>query len=299
MEEHLKKFKQHLIVERNLASRTVEAYMRDLGQFQSFLQKSEDPQNPLGCLERVDRLLMRQYLAHLQKTCVRTSLARKLSAIKVFFRYLKREGVLAESAVDSLSSPKRQQYLPKVLSAEQVGQLLDVSPDGQRLLVLRDLAILELTYSCGLRVGELTALDYDSVDLDNHQVRVLGKGGKERILPIGRQALMALQHYFNERGRINPDAPLFLNHRGGRLTPRSVQRNLKKRLRQFGLPTDVTPHALRHSFATHLLDAGADLRVIQELLGHVSLSTTQKYTKVSFTHLSDVYDQCHPRSRKK
>ncbi len=144
----------------------------------------------------------------------------------------------------------------------------------------------------------MTSLDVGAVDLENHQVRVLGKGGKERILPIGRQACSALINYLAERGELGQSDPLFLNQRGGRLTARSVQRNLKSRLLQFGLPTDVTPHALRHSFATHLLDAGADLRVIQELLGHASLSTTQKYTKVSFSHLTDVYDQCHPRSRK-
>lgn len=299
MEEHLKKFEQHLGVERNLSARTVEAYMRDLRQFYDFLDQSENGGWQLSDWQQVDRLLLRQYLAHLQKTCLRTSLARKLSAIKVFFRFLVREGVLVDSPADALSSPRREQYLPKVLSAEQVAHLLDHSPPGNRLLVSRDLAIFELTYSCGLRVGELTGLNFGAVDLENHQLRVLGKGRKERILPIGRQACIALQNYFAERGPLDQHDPVFLNQRGGRLTARSVQRNLKNRLRQFGLPADVTPHALRHSFATHLLDAGADLRVIQELLGHVSLSTTQKYTKVSFSHLTDVYDQCHPRSRKK
>lgn len=299
MEEHLKRFEQHLAVERNLSARTVEAYMRDLRQFYDFLTQSESRGQQLSDWWQVDRLLLRQYLAHLQKTCLRTSLARKLSAIKVFFRFLVREGVLLDSPADALSSPRREQYLPKVLSAEQVAHLLDHSPSGKRLLVLRDLAIFELTYSCGLRVGELTSLDFGAVDLEGHQLRVLGKGRKERILPIGRQACIALQNYFAERGHPDQQDPLFLNQRGGRLTARSVQRNLKNRLRQFGLPADVTPHALRHSFATHLLDAGADLRVIQELLGHASLSTTQKYTKVSFSHLTDVYDQCHPRSRKK
>ena len=299
MEEHLKRFEQHLAVERNLSARTVEAYMRDLRQFYDFLNHSESGGRQLSDWQQVDRLLLRQYLAHLQKTCLRTSLARKLSAIKVFFRFLVREGVLLDSPADALSSPRREQYLPKVLSAEQVAHLLDHSPSGKRLLVLRDLAIFELTYSCGLRVGELTSLDFGAVDLESHQLRVLGKGRKERILPIGRQASIALQNYFAERGHPDQHDPLFLNQRGGRLTARSVQRNLKNRLRQFGLPADVTPHALRHSFATHLLDAGADLRVIQELLGHASLSTTQKYTKVSFSHLTDVYDQCHPRSRKK
>lgn len=299
MEEHLKRFNQHLIVERNLSVRTVDAYMRDLHQFHNFLNQSGKGDRQLKYWQQVDRLLLRQYLAHLQKTCLRTSLARKLSAIKVFFRFLVREGVLVDSPADALSSPRQEQYLPKVLSAEQIAHMLDHSPSGKRLLVLRDLAIFELIYSCGLRVGELTRLDFGSVDLENHQVRVIGKGRKERILPIGRQACIALRNYFTERTDTDQHDPLFLNQRGGRLTARSVQRNLKNRLRQFGLPADVTPHALRHSFATHLLDAGADLRVIQELLGHVSLSTTQKYTKVSFSHLTDVYDQCHPRSRKK
>ncbi|NOQ42250.1 MAG: tyrosine recombinase XerC [Desulfuromusa sp.] len=299
MNQYLKRFEQHIAIERNLSPRTVEAYMRDLHQFQTFLEQHDIVGSRKNWLEQIDLLLLRQYLAGLHKSCSRTSIARKLSALKVFFRFLVREGVLEDSPVDALSTPRREQYLPKVLSAEQVGNLLDRSPPGQRLLVLRDLALFELTYSCGLRVGELTSLDVGAVDLENHQVRVLGKGGKERILPIGRQARSALQNYLDERGQPDQGDALFLNQRGGRLTARSVQRNLKRRLLQFGLPTDVTPHALRHSFATHLLDAGADLRVIQELLGHASLSTTQKYTKVSFSHLTDVYDQCHPRSRKK
>lgn len=298
MEQYLKRFEQHLAVERNLSPRTVEAYLRDLQQFRAFLQQSGGPDSQENRLEQIDLLLLRQYLSRLHKSCGRTSIARKLSAIKTFFRFLVREGVLKNSPVDTLATPRRGQYLPKVLSAEQMNHLLDQSPPGQHLLVLRDLALFELTYSCGLRVGELTSLDVGAVDLENHQVRVLGKGGKERILPIGRQACSALMNYLAERGLLKLSDPLFLNQRGGRLTARSVQRNLKRRLLQFGLPTDVTPHALRHSFATHLLDAGADLRMIQELLGHASLSTTQKYTKVSFSHLTDVYDQCHPRSRK-
>ena len=299
VEKYLNRFTDHLTVERNLSPRTVEAYLLDLQQFQNFLQPPGNSKPKIAGLEQVDLLLLRQYLAQLHKSCGRTSVARKLSSIKMFFRFLVREGVLQDSPVDHLSTPRREHYLPKVLSAEQVSHLLDRSPPGQFLLVLRDLAIFELTYSCGLRVGELTSLNIGAVDLESRQVRVLGKGSKERILPIGQQACSALLKYLNERGEIKQEAALFLNQRGGRLTARSVQRNLKTRLLQFGLPTDVTPHALRHSFATHLLDAGADLRMIQELLGHASLSTTQKYTKVSFTHLTDVYDQCHPRSRKK
>jgi len=298
VDKYLKRFEQHIAIERNLSPRTVAAYMRDLHQFKNFLCQHEIVTSGKEWLPQVDLLVLRQYLAGLHKTCSRTSIARKLSALKVFFRFLVREGILTDSPADSLSTPRREQYLPKVLSAEQVGHLLDQPPTGQRLLVLRDLALFELTYSCGLRVGELTALNVGAVDFEDRQIRVLGKGNKERILPVGRPACSALQNYLAERGPLELHDALFLNQRGGRLTARSVQRNLKDRLLRLNLPTDVTPHALRHSFATHLLDAGADLRVIQELLGHASLSTTQKYTKVSFSHLTEVYDECHPRSRK-
>ena len=299
MQQQLMMFREHLLVERNMSANTVSAYCRDLHQFYLFLLEQDPQLAEAGSFKRIDLLLIRQYLAKLHKSCSRTSIARKLSAIKVFFRFLVREGLLDISPAETLATPRREQYLPKVLSAEQTGFLLDHSPQGQRRLVLRDLAMFELTYSCGVRVGELVGLDIDSIDLDARQVRVLGKGNKERILPIGQQACVALKNYLSERNDTNQHEALFLNQRGGRLTARSVQRNLKKRLLQFGLPGDVTPHALRHSFATHLLDAGADLRVIQELLGHASLSTTQRYTKVSFTHLTKVYDQSHPRSKKK
>ena len=300
MEQLLRRFERHLSVERNLSPRTVEAYQRDLRQFSEFLSSQDDYCGPASdWLEKIDLLQLRRYLAHLHKSCGRTSVARKLSALRVFFRFLVREGVLKISPADGLSTPRREQYLPKVLSAEQVGHLLDQPVSGQRLLVLRDLAIFELVYSCGLRISELTGLDIGSIDLSEGSARVFGKGGKERLLPIGRNAQAALQAYLDERHQLSVTDPLFLNRRGGRLTPRSIQRNLKNRLLQLNLPTDVTPHALRHSFATHLLDAGADLRVIQELLGHASLSTTQRYTRVSFTHLAEVYDRAHPRSKKK
>jgi len=298
LDKYLQQFRQYIAVEKNLSPRTVDAYVRDLSQFYEFLHPdAADPES--DWLSRVDVLVLRQYLAQLHKRCSRTSISRKISSIKVFFRFLVREGILESSPVDGLSTPRREQYLPKVLGAEQVATLLDQPVSGQRLLVLRDLALFELIYSCGLRVSEVTSLNVDSIDLVKQQVRVLGKGNKERILPIGRQACLALKEYLTERGTVAAADPVFLNHRGGRLTARSVQRNLKSRLLRLNLSTDVTPHALRHSFATHLLDAGADLRFIQELLGHASLSTTQRYTKVSFSHLTDTYDRCHPRSRKK
>ncbi len=300
MKQLLKRFENHLEIERGLSPRTIEAYRRDLSQFHQFLLQQKGFSGAAAdWLVQLDILLLRRYLALLHKDCSRTSIGRKLSALRTFFRFLVREGVLKSSPADGLSTPRREEYLPKVLSAEQTGRLLDQPFSGERLTVLRDLAIFELIYSCGLRVSELTGLDVGSLDLIERQVRVFGKGGKERLLPIGRPACAALQAYLQERGLPTASQPLFLNQRGGRLTARSVQRNLKQRLLRLNLPTDVTPHALRHSFATHLLDAGADLRVIQELLGHASLSTTQKYTKVSFTHLTEVYDRTHPRSRKK
>ncbi|WP_303721009.1 tyrosine recombinase XerC [Malonomonas rubra] len=295
MDQQLVNFEKHLSVERNLSPRTVEAYVRDLRQFRNFVETA----GLADALTGINLLLVRRYLAELHGRCSRTSIARKLSALRVFFRYLVRERVLLTSPLDGLLTPRREQFLPKVLSAEQIQDLLERPLPGKRLLILRDLAIFELIYSCGLRVSELTGLDIGSVDLIEARARVLGKGLKERFLPIGRPACRALQAYFELRGEGGLDEPLFINRQGGRLSSRSVQRNLKKRLLQLGLPTDVTPHALRHSFATHLLDAGADLRVIQELLGHASLSTTQRYTKVSFSHLTEVYDQAHPRSRKK
>ncbi len=298
MDNYLQRFRQHVSDERNLSPRTVSAYMRDLSQFHDFVLNVMDSEGHGEWFQGVDLLLLRQYLAQLHKNCRRTSISRKISAIRVFFRFLVREGVVETSPVDGLSTPRCEQYLPRVLGAEQVGTLLDQPVTGRKLLLLRDLALFELIYSCGLRVGEVTRLNIGSIDFDTQRVRILGKGNKERIVPVGRQAATALGRYLAERGETNIDDPLFLNFRGGRLTARSVQRNLKNRLLKLNLPTDVTPHALRHSFATHLLDAGADLRFIQELLGHASLSTTQRYTKVSFSHLTETYDQCHPRSKK-
>ena len=209
-----------------------------------------------------------------------------------------REGVLENNPVELVSSPRRDRYLPKVLTVDEIFQLLDKGY-GSGLLALRDRAIFELLYSSGLRVGELTGLNLWDLDLGQGLVRVLGKGRKERIVPVGSRARQALGDYLQRRGGPTDNQPLFLNHRGGRLSARSVERHLKRQLIQAGILKTASPHALRHSFATHLLDGGADLRAIQELLGHVSLSTTQKYTQVSVDRLLAVYDQAHPRSRKK
>jgi len=295
----MSRFERHLVVERNVSDHTRRAYLRDLEGFRTFLDENL-PGRDSGeeLLRRVDHLTLRRYMAQLHRTNRKTTIGRKLAAIRTFFRYLVREGVVKANPGEMVSTPRQEKYLPRTLSVDEAFALME-SGDGSGLLDMRDRAIVEMLYSCGLRVSELTALDVGSVSLEEGLVRVLGKGSKERIVPVGRQAKEALRLYLDERNAPPNGEPLFLNHRGGRLTPRSIQRHLKKYLLMAGILKEATPHSLRHSFATHLLDGGADLRAIQELLGHASLSTTQKYTQVSVDHLTAVYDKAHPRSRKK
>ncbi|NLV24695.1 MAG: tyrosine recombinase XerC [Deltaproteobacteria bacterium] len=296
MEKLVERFLNHLRVERNASPHTVSAYAGDLSGFAEFLEKhSRDA--PVD-VTAVDVLMLRRYLAQLHRDTRRSTMHRKLSALRSFFRFLVREGVAASNPAELVSSPRRERYLPQTLTVDEIFHLLDQNY-GTGTLSLRDRAIFELLYSSGLRVSELTALDTWDVDLDQGLVRTLGKGRKERIIPVGRRARQAIADYLQRRGGPVENQPLFLNHRGGRLTSRSVERILKQWLIKAGILKKATPHALRHSFATHLLDGGADLRVIQELLGHASLSTTQKYTQVSVDRLLTVYDQAHPRSRKK
>lgn len=296
MQKMIESFTTYIADERNLSPHTRAAYLRDLDEFRTFLEKQGGAD--LQSLSRLDSFLLRRYLAELHKRNQRTSIARKLSTLRTFFRYLVREGHLSSNPAEGLSTPKLNSYLPKTLSVDEATAVMERGY-GNTLLDLRDRAIVELFYSSGLRVSELTGLDVGNLDLREKLVRVLGKGNKERILPIGRKSHEALQAYLEARNLPAVEEPLFLNARGGRLTPRSVQRNLKTRLLKAGVIKDISPHALRHSFATHLLDGGADLRAIQELLGHASLSTTQKYTQVSVDQLMAVYDKAHPRSKKK
>ncbi|WP_027715623.1 tyrosine recombinase XerC [Desulfuromonas sp. TF] len=299
MKKLMSSFERHLVVERNVSDHTRRAYLRDLEGFRTFLAENlpgKDSGEEL--LRRVDHLTLRRYMAQLHRTNRKTTIGRKLAAIRTFFRYLVREGVVKANPGEMVSTPRQEKYLPKTLSVDEAFALME-SGEGSGLLAMRDRAIVEMLYSCGLRVSELTALDVGSVSLEEGLVRVLGKGSKERIVPVGRQAREVLRLYLDERNAPPDGEPLFLNHRGGRLTPRSIQRHLKKYLLMAGILKEATPHSLRHSFATHLLDGGADLRAIQELLGHASLSTTQKYTQVSVDHLTAVYDKAHPRSRKK
>lgn len=296
----INQFIDYIALERGASPHTCRAYRNDLELFAVFLREK----GLSADVATIDHLTIRLYLGHLYqgKRLKRASMVRKLATLRTFFRYLKREGIIGKNPAKMVATPKGGKDLPHALTVDEAFRLLDV-PDATSPLGSRDQAILELLYSSGLRVGELTSLNLDDLDLGGGMVRVMGKGGKERIVPVGSKATAALSSYLARRGELmegGRSAPpyLFLNNRGGRLTARSVARMIKKYLPQGGIVKETSPHTFRHSFATHLLDAGADLRGIQELLGHASLSTTQKYTHVSSAKLMEVYDRTHPRAKK-
>ena len=302
----IERFLEYLRVERNASAHTLRSYSADLEQFRDFLLSSElhvDKKNGDVAVEKIDHLAIRAYLSHLYRGHKKSSLARKLAAQRSFFRYLVEEGRLVQSPAEIVATPKQEKPLPNFLPVDEVFSLME-TPDPSTPWGARDRAILETLYSCGIRVSELVGLTDGDIDFTLGILKVFGKGRKERIVPIGEKALAALREYLPQRDRIiagsplsGSKAPIFINHRGGRLTSRSVARILQKHILKCGLVRKVSPHALRHSFATHLLDAGADLRGIQELLGHVSLSTTQRYTHVSMDKLMEVYDRAHPRAK--
>ncbi len=294
-------FLAHLRDERRASPETLRAYASDLAQFGAHVAASAPGRPPE--LAELDTLSVRGYVAHLSRAGLeKTSIARKLSSLRSFFRYALRERWIESNPAAAVRTPRLPRRLPRHLTVDEVFVLLD-RIGGATFADLRDRALLELLYATGIRVGELVRLELDDLDLGAQLVRVLGKGGKERLVPFGRQAAHALARYLERasvlRQRHADGHPVFLNARGGRLTDRSVRRILDKRLRQAALSARVSPHALRHSFATHMLGAGADLRAIQELLGHASLSTTQRYTHVSTEALMQVYDRTHPRARKR
>jgi integrase/recombinase XerC len=298
----LQDFLSYLRVEKNYSGHTLRNYQSDLRQFIDFLgerskrQGSTDRMDP----KQVSHLDVRAYLASLYRRNAKSSVARKLSAIRSFFTYLLRQGEIKQNPADLVSAPKMGKAIPDFLQVDETFQLLR-GPDGDSVLGSRDRAILEVLYSCGLRVSELTALNLDGVELELGIIRVIGKGNRERIVPVGSKAREALSDYIQRRGELlgmqMEHGALFLNNRGGRLSPRSVARLLKKHMQRCNIGRPLSPHGLRHSFATHLLDAGADLRAVQEMLGHVSLSTTQRYTHLSIDKLMAEYDKAHPRSR--
>ncbi|GFO62844.1 tyrosine recombinase XerC [Geomonas paludis] len=291
MKRAIEQFCAYLETERNVSPHTLAAYKSDLEQFASFLGQRGEPRP-----ESVDHLAIRQYLAQLHKGHAKSSIGRKLSAIRALFRFLLREGRLEKNPAELVSTPKKEKRLPFHLNIDQVSALVE-APAGTRL-PLRDRAVLETLYSCGIRVSELTGMNVADLDLADGLARVMGKGGKERIVPVGSFARQALAAYLDERGNPGPGEPLILNSRGGRINRRSVTRIVDSHMLLIAAMRKVSPHTLRHTFATHLLEGGADLRAIQELLGHASLSTTQKYTHVSIDKLMEVYDQAHPKARR-
>ncbi len=286
MTDALGAFLAYLAVERGASAHTIRSYRTDLDQFRTFLERQGD-----SSLAAVDGRAIRAYLASLYgRKLDRVSIARKLAAIRSCFRFLTRRGFVRKDPARQVASPRLPKKLVSFLPIDEMQALLD-GPIARP----RDRAILELLYASGLRVSELAGLDLRDVDCDGGTVRVLGKGRKERVVPFGGAAAEALDAYVSERG--DGPGPLFRNARGGRLSARSVHAIVRSRARAAGLTRRVSPHTLRHTFATHLLDAGGDLRLIQDLLGHSRLSTTQRYTHVSADQLMRVYDAAHPRSR--
>jgi len=302
LEDLIEQYGVHLGGERNCSPHTLRNYSSDLLHFCRYLVAEGLCQdaNKKIVVEEIDRQVVRAYLGSLVKNCRKSTIARKLAALKGFFRYLVDEKYLARNPLSVFSTPKQEKPLPVFLSVDDVFRLLG-GVQGVGALGLRDRAILEMLYSTGIRVSELVGLDWDDVDFHLGILRVLGKGSKERIVPIGEVALRALQDYRVEQGKTEglpakASGPVFLNHRGSRITTRSVARIVEKHLKVAGIPVRMGPHGLRHTFATHLLNSGADLRAIQELLGHASLSTTQRYTHVNLDQLTAVYDKAHPRA---
>lgn len=295
--DYLATFLSWLTVEKGYSSHTVDNYQRDIREFTCFVGDKN-----FVDLEAKD---IRAWVFYLNGKNKANSVARKISALRSFFRYLLRHEVLIVDPTAAVSMPKLGKHIPVFLSVDEVFSLLE-EPCGQDQFQRRDTALLELLYSTGMRVAEIVNLNLDQVDFDGEMVSVIGKGKKERLIPVGSQALDAVSLYLDNRqmllakrrkqGKEVAEQALFLNNRGGRLTTRSVERMVQSYAIRAGITAPVTPHALRHSFATHLLEMGADLRVVQELLGHASLSTTQKYTHLTVDHLMAVYDKAHPKA---
>ncbi len=294
--EQLRDFLDYLRLNRNASAHTVAAYDSDLSQFLAFAAQDTGRR---GRLEpsHIDLGVIRGFLSELYRQGqARASVARKVSALRTFVRYLRREGWIDSDPAALAVLPKREQKVPAHLTVEEMSDLLE-TPDTSGPLGRRDRAILELFYASGLRLSELVGLDLEDVDLNQRIVRAMGKGRKERLVPFNGSTRKALHAWLTDRGAITRGDALFVNARGGRLTGRSVQRLVARYVKGCSTRFGISPHALRHSFATHLLQRGADLRAIQELLGHVRLSTTQRYTHVNVAQLLEVYRKAHPRAR--
>jgi integrase/recombinase XerC len=302
MEDAVRAFVRHLEVEKNASVHTVRNYRSDLAQFVDYLVRHDRPRDWL----QVDQHQIRAYLADLYRRGEKkSSIARKLASLRSLFRFLAKEGCVENNPAKMVATPKLGRALPVVLTVDDAKTLVE-APGGKDLSDLRDRAILETFYSTGIRVSELVGMNREDLNLPEGLLKVRGKGKKERIVPIGAKAIAAIQNYLEGRSVKRPGGPsdhriyrpLFENRLGQRLTARGVAGIVNRYVTQAGLQARVSPHTLRHSFATHLLDGGVDLRSIQEMLGHASLSTTQRYTHLSADQLVRVYDEAHPRARK-
>ena len=294
LKTHIEAFVRHLEKERQLSPHTVDAYRRDLRLLTNFCERTS-----LG-IESLDSYAVRQFAAecHRRGSSPR-SIARRLSAIRSFLAFMVRGGIIKSNPASGVQAPKPSRRLPATLDADQVASLLALA--GEDDLTVRDRAMLELFYSSGLRLAELVGVDLSDLDFPDRTVRVTGKGNKVRIVPVGRYALEALETWIVVRVTIAKpqEVALFVSRRGTRLAPRTVQSRLKRWAQQQGAPVGVHPHMLRHSFASHMLESSGNLRAVQELLGHASLSTTQVYTHLDFQHLAQIYDKAHPRAQRR
>ena len=288
-------FLRYLVTVRRLSPNTVSAYRRDLDALFDFMHKED-----IKSLKALDTYHVRRFAAeHFRQGLSPRSISRRLSAVRTFLGAMVRDGVLDANVAVNVQAPKPSRRLPAVLDADQVARLLERS--GEDPVMVRDRAMFELMYSSGLRLAELVGIDLDAIDLEDRTVRVTGKGAKTRVVPFGTKALEALRPWLLSRRELceSDETALFVSRRGSRLAPRSVQARLGEWARRQSLPMHVHPHMLRHSFASHLLESSGDLRAVQELLGHASISTTQVYTHLDFQHLAHVYDKAHPRARRR
>jgi integrase/recombinase XerC len=291
MRKYIFDFLRYLKTEKNVSPNTERSYLSDLEQLFDFLGETD--------LSAVDHQVLRQFLAHLMKLKVRkSSIARKLSAIRSFFKYLNREGVLTKDPARLVATPRQEKRLPALLTVDDAQRLMEAAK-GDDDSGFRDRAVLETLYSTGVRAGELIGINHEDINRHDRLIRIRGKGRKERIVPVGKRALEAIDAYSAQKSGRASSSAVFTNASGKRLTARTVQRILGNYRKKLGLPQKASPHTLRHSFATHMLESGADLRAIQELLGHASLSTTQRYTHVNLDSLMETYDKAHPRARKR
>jgi integrase/recombinase XerC len=298
MDKYLRSFEDYLSSERNYSKHTLKAYMADIKEFALVLKEMGLVSADNGDIDfaQLDETPIRTYISRLYGKNKKASISRKLASVRTFFEFLIRDGKLKSNCAKLVPTPRGEKRLPTFLTVDEVVKLVE-TPGSDNVYESRDRAILELLYSCGLRVSELVGINLNELDLNSMSVKVLGKGNKERMVPIGSKASTAIKTYLPQRLDLKPkDDYLFVNSRGGRLSTRSIDRIIKKYAAISGIPKNISPHVLRHTFATHLLGGGADLRAIQEMLGHKSLSTTQRYTHTSIEKLMEIYDKTHPRA---